>query len=252
MKRHQIGNQSSSLKNYSNNISIVLISLRAKYGTNEIQNAVHGSKTIDFASIEIEYMFPLTHPKQAATPAPAGITNSSQSKADVNTDSPSKVDVNAVSQSKANLTSISKQNINQSKPDINGKVEKAASVGNVTASEGVEKTYAMIKPDAVAANKQDEIIALTEQQGFKVLDKKTFTFTPELAAEFYSEHKGKDFFDGLIGFMTSGPSVGLVLEKANAIKGWREFIGPTKVEAAKESAPQRYVYCNIFDLKFYY
>lgn len=224
--------------------------MRAKYGTNEIQNAVHGSKTIDFASIEIEYMFPLTHPKTPVTPAPAGnlskvdIANSSQSKADVNADSPSKVDVSA--QSKSNLTSLSKQNINQSKPDVNGKVEKVASVGNVAASEAVEKTYAMIKPDAVAANKQDEIIALTEQQGFKILDKKTFTFTPELAAEFYSEHKGKDFFDGLIAFMTSGPSVGLVLEKANAIKGWREFIGPTKVEAAKESAPQRYACILVF------
>jgi len=63
-----------------------------------------------------------------------------------------------------------------------------------------------------------------------------------MAEEFYAEHKGKSFYPGLVEFMTSGPIVALVLAKADdAIKGWRELMGPTDVFEARVRAPKRCV-----------
>lgn len=58
------------------------------------------------------------------------------------------------------------------------------------------------------------------------------------AEEFYCEHKGKAFFDGLIEFMTSGPIVAMVLAKVHAIRAWRELMGPTNVLDARLKAPR--------------
>lgn len=63
--------------------------------------------------------------------------------------------------------------------------------------------------------------------------------TTVLAEEFYAEHKGKAFFNGLVEFMTSGPILALVLSKINAIKAWRELMGPTNVFDARLKAPKR-------------
>jgi nucleoside-diphosphate kinase len=59
-----------------------------------------------------------------------------------------------------------------------------------------------------------------------------------MAEEFYTEHKGKPFYPGLVEFMTSGPIVALVLAKAGAIMAWRELMGPTDVFEARVRAPQ--------------
>lgn len=63
--------------------------------------------------------------------------------------------------------------------------------------------------------------------------------TQHMAEEFYAEHSGKPFYPGLVEFMTSGPVVALVLAKADAIKAWRELMGPTDVFEARVRAPKR-------------
>lgn len=71
------------------------------------------------------------------------------------------------------------------------------------------------------------------------MEKKQFTFTEAQAQEFYAEHKDRSFFGDLVGFMTGGPVVGMILRKQNAIKAWRAFLGPTNSNTAREQAPQR-------------
>ena len=65
--------------------------------------------------------------------------------------------------------------------------------------------------------------------------------TPEKAGQFYEEHKDKEFFPNLVEFMTSGPIWALVLSKPEAIKAWRNLMGPTNSLKAKEESPRRFV-----------
>ena len=65
------------------------------------------------------------------------------------------------------------------------------------------------------------------------------TLSAEQCSDFYSEHYGKKFFPSLVAFMTSGPIVALVLGRDNAIQQWRELIGPTNTNVAKETNPDR-------------
>jgi len=102
----------------------------------------------------------------------------------------------------------------------------------------VEHTLAVLKPDAVAAGKADEIVARIESEGFTIIERATVSLTKERAELFYAEHQGKGFFDDLVAFMTSGPVLAMKLEKADAIKGWRTLMGPTNFETAKKEAPQ--------------
>eukprot|EP00043_Microstomoeca_roanoka_P012683 m.123076 g.123076 ORF g.123076 m.123076 type:complete len:200 (+) comp15561_c2_seq3:433-1032(+) len=99
----------------------------------------------------------------------------------------------------------------------------------------LEQTLAIIKPDAVHRSYEilDDIVA----HGFTIVRKRRVSITPEQANEFYAEHFGKEFFPRLIGFMSSGPIVVLVLAKADAITAWRELLGPTNPEKAREMAP---------------
>jgi len=96
----------------------------------------------------------------------------------------------------------------------------------------MEKTLAIIKPDAVARGIVGRILAVIEYAGFSLVDMRMTTLTRKSAEIFYQEHSGKPFFDGLVTFMSSGPSVFVVLEKKNAIGVWRERMGPTAVEDA--------------------
>jgi len=100
-----------------------------------------------------------------------------------------------------------------------------------------QRTYAMIKPDAVKAGKVDEMQALLKSAGFKIIKQKKVKLSQEQAKEFYSEHKARPFFGGLVEFMTSGDAVLMILQKDNAIKAWREFMGPTNSLTAKKDAP---------------
>ena len=99
---------------------------------------------------------------------------------------------------------------------------------------GLEKTYAMIKPDAVAAGKVDDILKIAEDAGFVVVRRQEQRMDAVRAGEFYAEHKGKPFYANLVKFMSSGPIVACCLAKHNAIKDWRALMGPTNTFTALE------------------
>lgn len=91
----------------------------------------------------------------------------------------------------------------------------------------MERTLIVFKPDAVQRGLSGEILARFERRGFKIVALKLLTVTQELAAEHYAEHASKPFFPSLAEFITSSPSVALVLEAQNAIALSRQMIGAT-------------------------
>ena len=95
------------------------------------------------------------------------------------------------------------------------------------------KTLTIIKPGAVANEYIGPILAKINANGFHIAGLKLISLTEKMAEKFYSIHKGKSFFEGLIHFMTSGPVVVAILEKENAVEEYRKLIGntdPTKAE----------------------
>ena len=93
-------------------------------------------------------------------------------------------------------------------------------------------TYAMIKPVAVDRGDIGAILKMAEDNDFRVAGLKKMHLSKALAEEFYGEHKGKDFFDELTGFMVSGPIVAIILERESAVNEWRKLIGATNPENA--------------------
>ncbi len=91
----------------------------------------------------------------------------------------------------------------------------------------MERTFAIIKPDAVKAKNSGKIIDRIEQEGFNILGMKKLHMTKQQAETFYAVHKDRPFFAGLTEFMCSGPVVVMALEKENAIKSWRDLMGTT-------------------------
>lgn len=96
------------------------------------------------------------------------------------------------------------------------------------------RTFTMIKPDAV---KNGHIGAILEQingAGFRIVALKYTKLSTEKAGEFYTVHQGRPFYDELVDFMSSGPIVAAVLEKDNAVADFRKLIGATNPEEAAE------------------
>ena len=91
----------------------------------------------------------------------------------------------------------------------------------------VERTLSIVKPDAVAKNLIGEIISRFEKRGLSIVAAKMLRATPEQAAGFYAEHRGKPFYDALIEYMCGGPIVVQVLEGENAIQANRDLMGAT-------------------------
>tara|TARA_B100000945_G_scaffold123847_1_gene98323 strand:- start:2289 stop:2711 length:423 start_codon:yes stop_codon:yes gene_type:complete len=94
------------------------------------------------------------------------------------------------------------------------------------------RTFAIIKPDAVKNKHTGKIYDKIIQSGFKVISVKLLHMTTNQAEDFYDVHKERPFFNDLIKFMTSGPCMVLALEKDNAVKEWRKTIGSTDPKAA--------------------
>ncbi len=91
----------------------------------------------------------------------------------------------------------------------------------------MEKTLAIIKPDAVKKKIIGRIIQRIEDEGFKIVEMKLVRLSKEEAEGFYIVHKNKPFYASLTDFMSSGEIVVMVLEKENAINHWREIMGAT-------------------------
>jgi nucleoside-diphosphate kinase len=91
----------------------------------------------------------------------------------------------------------------------------------------IEKTYTMLKPDAVANRHIGQIVARFEAVGLTIEKLELANVTPEQAAANYAEHQGKPFYDGLISYITSGPVVKMVLSGENAVAITRKLMGAT-------------------------
>jgi nucleoside-diphosphate kinase len=91
----------------------------------------------------------------------------------------------------------------------------------------VEQTLAIIKPDAVQRQLVGVIISEIEMNKFAIPAIRTLCLTPNQAALFYKEHRAKPFYDSLVAYMSSGQLFALVLEKRDAVKEWRQLMGPT-------------------------
>ena len=98
----------------------------------------------------------------------------------------------------------------------------------------MERTFGIIKPDAVAAGQTGEILAIIQKAGFRVVGLKMRRITQIEAEAFYGVHRERPFFGSLVKFMTEGPVVVMVLEAADAIKKWRETMGATNPANAAE------------------
>jgi nucleoside-diphosphate kinase len=96
----------------------------------------------------------------------------------------------------------------------------------------LERTFAIIKPDAVGKGQQGEILSRIHKVGFKIVAIKTMRLTKEEAGGFYAVHRERPFFGELTDFMSSGKIVAMVLEAEGAIVKWRDAMGATDPKKA--------------------
>jgi nucleoside-diphosphate kinase len=98
----------------------------------------------------------------------------------------------------------------------------------------MERTFAIIKPDAVAAGQTGDIVAIIQKAGLRVVGMKMRRLAQIEAEAFYGVHRERPFYPSLVKFMTEGPVVVLVLEAPDAIKKWRDTMGATNPANAAE------------------
>lgn len=96
------------------------------------------------------------------------------------------------------------------------------------------KTFTMIKPDAVANGHTGAILDQIIKGGFKIVAMKYLALTGEKAGQFYEIHKERPFYGELVDFMSSGPIVAAILEKDNAVEDFRKLIGATDPAKAEK------------------
>ena len=109
----------------------------------------------------------------------------------------------------------------------------------------IERTFSIIKPDAVAANKIGGITAKFEAAGLRIFASKMIRITDAQAKAFYGVHKERPFFNDLVKFMTEGPVVVQVLEGENAVLKNREVMGATNPEKADAGTIRKEFATNI-------
>jgi nucleoside-diphosphate kinase len=98
----------------------------------------------------------------------------------------------------------------------------------------LERTLAIVKPDAIKNGHIGEIISVIEQNGFRILAMKSRHLSRSEAEAFYAVHRERPFFSGLVTFMTEGPVVLVALEGDNSITKWRDVMGATNPANAAE------------------
>jgi len=109
----------------------------------------------------------------------------------------------------------------------------------------IERTFAIIKPDAVGRGQQEEILARIHRAGFKIVAIKSMRLTKEEAGEFYDVHRERPFFGELTDFMSSGKIFAMVLEADGAIGKWRDTMGATDPRKAAAGTIRRDLGTNI-------
>jgi nucleoside-diphosphate kinase len=95
------------------------------------------------------------------------------------------------------------------------------------------RTFTMIKPDAVGNNYIGPILAKINEAGFRIVAMKYTRLTPEMAGKFYEVHKERGFYGELVDYMSSGPIVAAILEKDDAVASFRKLIGATDPSKAE-------------------
>ncbi len=108
-----------------------------------------------------------------------------------------------------------------------------------------ERTFSIVKPDAVANNKIGTVVSLLEAGGLKVVAQKTMRMTESQAKAFYAVHSERPFFGDLVAFMTEGPCVVQILEGEGAILKNREIMGATNPADAADGTIRKVVGTNI-------
>ena len=98
----------------------------------------------------------------------------------------------------------------------------------------MERTFSIIKPDAVERNLQGEIMAMIQNAGLRIVGMKMIHMTKKQAEGFYAVHKERPFFASLTDYMCSGPCVVMCLEGDDAVKKYRDLMGATNKDNAAE------------------
>jgi len=96
----------------------------------------------------------------------------------------------------------------------------------------IERTFGIVKPDAVEKSAVGGVIDMVEKAGLKIVGLRLVKLSDTQARAFYAVHKERPFFTGLVKFMTSGPAVVMAIEGENAIARYREVMGPTDSKKA--------------------
>src|SRR5438046_8451405 len=102
-----------------------------------------------------------------------------------------------------------------------------------------ERTFVLLKPDAVQRALTGEIVGRFERRGLKVVAMKMLRVTRSLGETYYAEHKGKPFFEPLMSYITSGPVVAMVLAREGAVASVRRMIGKTDAEEEEAGRAHR-------------
>lgn len=96
----------------------------------------------------------------------------------------------------------------------------------------IERTYVMLKPDAIKRKLMGEVISRIEKKGYKIINAKMMTLDDSILYEHYAHVKNEPFFPSLLTYMTSGPVLAMIIEGENAVKGIRVLMGTTNFEDA--------------------
>ncbi len=109
----------------------------------------------------------------------------------------------------------------------------------------MQRTLAIVKPDAVANKNVGEIVSRIEREGFRIVGMRLVNLSRREAEGFYAVHRDKPFFNDLTAFMSSGPAVVLCLEAEDAISKWRTVMGATNPENADAGTLRKQFATNI-------
>jgi nucleoside-diphosphate kinase len=103
----------------------------------------------------------------------------------------------------------------------------------------MQKTFSIIKPDAVASGKAGKILALLEENGFRFVALRMVKLSQSQAEGFYEVHRERPFYGGLVKFMTEGPVIVMALEREDAVKKLRDVMGATNPANAAEGTVRK-------------